>query len=257
MEELSGKSVLITGGGGGIGLAAARSFAKRGAKVALVDISAETGEAAVADLRASGHEAVFFRADVSRSEDVQAYVRDTVEAFGGIDVFINNAGWEGRVTPLVDYDEETFDRVIAINLKGVFLGLKHVLAQMYRQGSGSVINVSSLAGHVGSPGIIAYTASKHAVLGMTKTAALEAAKHGVRVNAVSPGAVDTQMLSNLADAQVGTDHQTAMQNYANAAANGRMATPQDIANVMLFLASDLSSHIAGQSFRVDGGRIMY
>lgn len=257
MKELFGKSVLITGGAGGIGFAAAETFAAQGAKVAIVDLSAEAGQKAVAALQEKGCEAIFVQADVSKAEQVEAYVRATTEAFGSIDVFINNAGWEGAVTPLIDYDEDTFDRVIAINVRGVFLGLKYVLRQMYAQGSGVVINVASVAGHVGSPGIIPYTASKHAVLGMTKTAALEAVKHGVRINAVSPGPVETRMIESLASGQPGQDHDAAMQAYANAAANGRMAVPQDVANVMLFLASDLSKHMLGQSFRVDGGRIMY
>jgi len=128
---------------------------------------------------------------------------------------------------------------------------------MYRQGGGVIINTSSLAGHIGSPGIVAYTASKHAVLGMTKTAAIEGAKHGVRVNAVSPGAVDTRMLRSLAQLNNPENSEVVMEKYTSDSPNGRLATVQDIANVMLFLASDLSNHISGQSFRVDGGRIMY
>lgn len=257
MIDLSGKVVLITGGGGGIGRAAAETFATAGAKVVIIDISAELGEEAVEHLQQKGGEALFIKADVSSSADVANYVRVAVDRFGRIDVFVNNAAWEGVVQSLVDYPEDVFDKVIGINVRGVFLGLKHVLPIMYAQGGGVIVNTSSIAGHVGSPGLIAYTASKHAVLGMTKTAALECAKFGVRVNAVSPGAVDTRMLRSLAQLKQPEEAAEAMQKYAVDSPNGRLATPQEIANVVLFLASDLSTHISGQSFRVDGGRIMY
>jgi NAD(P)-dependent dehydrogenase (short-subunit alcohol dehydrogenase family) len=257
MIDLSGNVVLITGGAGGIGRAAAEAFVRVGCRVVLADISAELGEEAVREISQGGGEAVFVKADVSEPEQVANYVRAARERFGRIDVFINNAAWEGVVQSLVEYPEEVFDKVIAINVRGVFLGLKHVLPVMYEQGGGVVINTSSIAGHIGSPGLVAYTASKHAVLGMTKTAALEGAKFNVRVNAVSPGAVDTRMLRSLAQSKQHEEAEAAMEKYALDSPNGRLATPEEIANVMLFLASDLSNHISGQSYRVDGGRIMY
>lgn len=257
MIDLSGRIALITGGAGGIGRAAARALSKAGARLVLADISQEHGEDAAREIRDAGGEAIFVQADVSQSDAVAGYVRAAVDHFGRIDIFINNAAWEGVVQSLVDYPDDVFDKVMAVNVRGVFLGLKHVLPVMYAQGGGIVINTSSIAGHIGSPGLVAYTASKHAVLGMTKTAAMEGAKRGVRVNAVSPGAVDTRMLHSLAELNRPDDAAGALQNYAHASPNGRLATPDEIANVMLFLASDLSNHISGQSFRVDGGRIMY
>ncbi len=256
MIDFSERVALVTGGGGGIGRAAAEAFAKAAASVVVVDISRELGEAAAHAIQARGGRAVYVHGDVSRSEDVAGYVRAALDAFGRIDIFINNAAWEGEVRSLVDYPDDTFDKVIAINIRGVFLGMKHVLPVMYAQKSGVVINISSLAGHVGSPGLVAYTASKHAVLGMTKTAALEGAPFGIRVNAVCPGAVDTPMLRSLAKAKRPDEPETAMERYASDSPNGKLARPEDIANSMLFFASDLSSHVSGQSLRIDGGRIM-
>ncbi len=256
MIDLSGKVAVITGGAGGIGRAAALVLVRAGAKVVVVDLMEDLGLDAVREIEALGGSAFFVRADVSKAEDVAAYVDAAHEHFSRIDIFINNAAWEGVVTSLVDYPDDIFDKVVAINIRGVFLGLKHVLPVMYAQGGGVVINTSSIAGHIGSQGLVAYTASKHAVLGMTKTAAMEGAKFNVRVNAVSPGAVDTRMLRSLANLKP-EDTEEAMRKYAVDSPNGRLATPEEIANVMLFLASDLSNHMSGQSFRVDGGRIMY
>lgn len=257
MIDLSDKVVVITGGAGGIGRATADTLARAGCRIVLVDVAAEAGEQAARDIMQTGREAIFVQADVSKAGEVKNYVDVAVERFGRIDIFINNAAWEGVVQSLIDYPDDVFDKVIDINVRGVFLGLKHVLPVMYAQGAGVVVNMASIAGHIGSPGLIAYTASKHAVLGMTKTAAMESAKFGVRVNAVSPGAVDTRMLRSLAQLKEPDEADVAMAKYAVDSPNGRLATPEEIANVVLFLASDLSNHISGQSFRVDGGRIMY
>ncbi|MBD0416875.1 SDR family NAD(P)-dependent oxidoreductase [Oryzicola mucosus] len=257
MIDLSGKVAVVTGGAGGIGRAAAQTFVRAGAKVVIVDISEDDGMRAAHEIEQSGGEALFVRADVSKAEDVVAYVAAAHERFGSIDVFLNNAAWEGVVESLVNYPDHVFDKVMAINIRGVFLGLKYVLPVMYAQGGGVVINTSSIAGHIGSPGLVAYTASKHAVLGMTKTAAIEGAKFNVRVNAVSPGAVDSRMLHSLAQLKQPGGAEVQMRKYAIDSPNGRLATPDQISNVMLFLASDLSNHMSGQSFRVDGGRIMY
>jgi 3alpha(or 20beta)-hydroxysteroid dehydrogenase len=257
MIDLSGKVALITGGAGGIGRAASQAFVRAGAKVVLVDLSKESGMEAASEIERQGGEALFVQADVSKAEEVAAYVSAARERFGRIDIFVNNAAWEGVVQSLVEYPDDVFDKVLAINIRGVFLGLKHVLPVMYAQGGGVVINTSSVAGHIGSPGLVAYTASKHAVLGITKTAAMEGARFNVRVNAVSPGAVDTRMLRSLAQLTQPEEAEEAMRKYAVGSPNGRLARPDEIANVMLFLASDLSNHMSGQSFRVDGGRIMY
>lgn len=257
MIDLSGKVALITGGAGGIGRAAAQAFVRAGAKIVIIDLIEEYGLEAVREIETDGGEAMFVKADVSKADEVAAYVAAAKERFGRIDIFVNNAAWEGVVQSLAEYPDDVFDKVIAINIRGVFLGLKHVLPVMYAQGGGVVINTSSIAGHIGSPGLVAYTASKHAVLGMTKTAATEGAKFNVRVNAVSPGAVDTRMLRSLAKLNRPDAEAAAMEKYAVDSPNGKLATPEEIANVMLFLASDLSAHMSGQSFRVDGGRIMY
>lgn len=256
MIDLSGKVALVTGGAGGIGRAVALVLARAGARVVVVDLAEASGKDTVCEIEALGGSALFVRADVSKADDVAHYVDAACKHFGRIDIFINNAAWEGVVTNLVDYPDDVFDKVVAINIRGVFLGLKHVLPVMYAQGAGVIINTSSIAGHIGSQGLVAYTASKHAVLGMTKTAATEGAKFNVRVNAVSPGAVDTRMLRSLASLKP-EDSEEAMRKYAADSPNGRLATPEEIANVMLFLASDLSSHMSGQSLRIDGGRIMY
>ncbi|WP_249366804.1 SDR family NAD(P)-dependent oxidoreductase [Neobacillus rhizophilus] len=256
MIDFSGKVALITGGGGEIGRAAAIALSKAGAKVAVVDISRELGEETVHAIKQQDGQAKYIYADVSKSEDVKNYVNKTVTEFGHIDVFINNAAWEGVVKPIVEYPDDVFDKLIGINVRGVFLGLKHVLPIMYAQNSGSIVNISSIAGHIGSPGLVAYTASKHAVLGMTKTAALEGAKLGIRVNAVCPGAVNTRMLHSLAKAKGPEAYQATMDKYETDSPDGRLAEPEEVANLVLYLSSELASHISGQSIRIDGGRVM-
>lgn len=186
-SDLEGKTVLITGGAAGIGAATASAFLEAGAKVAVVDVDADALKQFAADAGAGEDRLVTITADVSQEEDVRAYVQKTIEAFGTIDVFFNNAGIEGKVAPIVDQEVEDFDRVIAINVRGVWLGLKHVLPVMYEQKSGSVINTSSVGGLVaGSMAVSPYVTSKFAVHGMTRVVATEAAPHGVRVNSVHP-----------------------------------------------------------------------
>src|SRR6202020_1271563 len=195
--DFTGKVALITGGGGGIGRATALGFALRGAKVMVVDTDADAGHASVDIIAQRGGTAAFVQADVTRSASVKDYVEKTLAAYGRIDAFLNNAGIEGKVVPTQDYDEEIFDRVIAGNLKGVFLGLRYVLPVMLKQGSGAIVNTASMAGLFGAPGMPAYVASKHGVLGLTKVAATDVAALGVRVNAVCPGPVETRMMRSL------------------------------------------------------------
>ena len=175
-------------------------------------------------------------------------------AYGSIDCFHNNAGIEGSVAPTAEYDEAMFDAVLGVNVKGVFLGLKHVLPEMIRQGGGAIVNTASVAGLVGTPGMPAYVASKHAVIGLTKTAAGEVARQGIRVNAVCPGPVDTRMIHSL-EAQLSPgDPASVNQRYQASLPTGRYSTAEEIANMVLFLCSDLASNTTGGHFVVDGGR---
>lgn len=250
-----GKVALITGGGNGIGRAAAIGFATRGAKVVVVDRDAAAGEATTGIVRQQGGDALFVAADVTQSGDVRNYVRLALDRYGAIDCFHNNAGIEGSVAPTYQYDEDMFDRVMAVNVKGVFLGLRHVLPVMIEQGRGSVVNTSSVAGLVASPGMPAYVASKHAVIGLTKTAAGEVARSGVRVNAVCPGPIDTRMIHSL-EAMLNPDDPAGVgSRYQSNIPIGRYGTAEEVANLVIFLSSDLASNITGAQYLVDGGRI--
>src|SRR5439155_6921702 len=216
----------------------ALGFANRGAKVVIVDRDAGGGEATAGVVRQQGGEALFVQADVTNSADVQAYVTKAVDAFGRIDCFHNNAGIEGKVANTADYDEAMFDAVMAVNVKGVFLGLKYVLKQMLKQKTGgAIVNTASVAGLVGTPGMPAYVASKHAVLGLTKTAAGEVARQGIRVNAVCPGPVDTRMIHALEEQLSPGDPASVGKRYQAALPTGRYTTVEEIANMVLFLCS--------------------
>jgi NAD(P)-dependent dehydrogenase (short-subunit alcohol dehydrogenase family) len=249
------KVALVTGGANGIGRATALGFAGRGAKVVIVDRDATGGEATAGIVRQQGGEALFVQADVTRADSVQTYVSKAVGAFGRIDCFHNNAGIEGKVADTADYDEAMFDSVMAVNVKGVFLGLKYVLKQMLAQKTGgAIVNTASVAGLMGSPGMPAYVASKHAVIGLTKTAAGEVARQGIRINAVCPGPVDTRMIHALEEQLAPGDAKSIGERYQAAQPTGRYTTVEEIANMVLFLCSDLASNTTGGQFVVDGGR---
>ena len=252
--NFTGKVALITGGGGGIGRATALAFAARGAKVVVVDFDPQIGEDTVSAVHAAGGDARFVQADVTKSADVRNYVKAAVNAYGRIDCFFNNAGIEGKVMPIQEYDEDVFDAVIAVNLKGVFLGLRHVLPVMLQQGGGTVVNTASVAGLFGGPGMPAYVASKHAVLGLTKVASADVAGQGVRVNAVCPGPVETRMMRSL-EAQRNPNDPAAIADAMRAGMpTGRYTMPEEIANTVLFLCSELSGNMTGTQVVVDGGR---
>ncbi|MGV0819133.1 SDR family NAD(P)-dependent oxidoreductase [Martelella sp. AMO21009] len=251
MPRLKDKIALITGGGAGIGLETARLFLKEGARVALVDLRAEDLKKAAESLGSS--DVLTVAADVSSPEDTARYVRETVERFGRIDIFFNNAGIEGKVAPLAEQKIEDFDRVIAVNVRGPFLGLQHVLPVMMKQKSGSIINMSSIAGLKGSPNVAPYITSKHAVVGLTRAAAVEAAVANVRVNSVHPSPVNTRMMRSLEDGFSPGHGDEVKNQLASTIPLGRYGESADIANLVLFLASDESAFITGAQYPVDGG----
>lgn len=249
--DLNQKVVLITGGAAGLGAAAARAFLAEGCRVAIVDISADALAETRTALGAGPDRLIAVAADVSKEEDVKRYVDETVAAFGTIDVFFNNAGIEGKVAPIVDQRTEDFDRVMAVNVRGTWLGLKHVLPIMYAKKSGSVINTSSIGGLVAGPMPVSpYVTSKFAIHGMTRVVANEAAAYQVRVNSVHPSPVNTQMMRSL-EAGSGASQEA----IASSIPLGRYAESEDIANMVLFLASEKSSFVTGSQFRVDGGML--
>ena len=252
--EFTGKVALITGGGGGIGRATALGFARRGARVMVVDHDAAQGQATAGVVVQQGGEAKFHQADVTKSASVQDYVKATLDAYGRIDCFFNNAGIEGKVVPIQDYEEDVFDQVIAVNLKGVFLGMRHVLPVMLQQGSGTVVNTASVAGLFGGPGMPAYVASKHGVLGLTKVASSDVAPYGIRVNAVCPGPVETRMMRSLESQRNPNDPELVHKAYSATMPTGRYTLPEEVADVVLYLSSDLSGNVTGTHIVIDGGR---
>ena len=252
MKRMQNKVVIITGGSGGLGRGTAKRLLEEGAAVVLVDIDPAGLDAAAKKLDA-GDRVLTVKADVTREEDVRRYVDATIERFGRIDVFFNNAGIEGQVAPLEEQPIEMFDKVMAINVRGAYLGLKHVLPHMYKAGSGSVINTSSIAGLQGSAKVLPYVTSKHAMTGMTKVAALEAARYKVRVNSIHPSPVNTRMMRSLEAGFDPDNAEGAKAMLENAIPLGRYGEPEDVANLVLFLASDESRFITGAHYRIDGG----
>jgi NAD(P)-dependent dehydrogenase (short-subunit alcohol dehydrogenase family) len=245
---VSGPVVLITGGLTGIGRAAAIAFAKAGNRVVVSGRRPDAGEAVAGELRALGAEAEFIQADVRKEEDVRRLVDRTVERFGRLDAAINNAGTEGKPGPLVEQTADSYAATFDTNVLGTLLSMKHELRVMTAQGAGSIVNISSTYGHEGAKGASIYAGSKHAVEGMTKSAALEAAGSGVRVNAVAPGPTDTGMLNRF----TGTaERKAALQSGVPL---GRIGQPEEIARAIVFLASDAASFVTGQIVAVDGGK---
>jgi NAD(P)-dependent dehydrogenase (short-subunit alcohol dehydrogenase family) len=244
---MSTQVVLITGGLTGIGRAAAVAFAKKGAKVVVAGRRDEAGTALVAELRAFGSEAEFIKADVRQEDDVRALVDRTVARFGRLDVAVNNAGTEGQVGPITDQSAESYAATFDTNVLGVVLSMKHEVRVMQRQGSGSIINISSTYGHEAAVGASLYVGSKHAVEGITKSVALETAKSGIRVNAVAPGPTDTGMLSRF----TGTPENKAA--LVTGVPMGRLGRSEELANAIVFIASDEASFITGHILNVDGG----
>jgi NAD(P)-dependent dehydrogenase (short-subunit alcohol dehydrogenase family) len=251
MGLASGKAVLVTGAAAGIGRATALKFAAEGAKLALADIDAEGARETEALIRKAGGEAFACRCDVTRAAEVAAVVRQAVEVFGRIDCACNNAGIGGKVAPLAEQSEQHFDHVIAVNLKGVFLCLRAEIPVMVHQGGGAIVNVASVAGLSGFLGLSPYVASKHAVAGLTKNAALDYAKQGVRVNAVCPGSIDTRMLESLAEQVAGLGKMREVLDPLHPI--GRIGTPEEVAELIVWLCSPRASFLTGAIIPVDGG----
>lgn len=251
MARLQGKVAVITGGSGGIGKVVAQRFLDEGAKVVLVDLFQDVLDEVKNELNSDHVLAV--QADVTKEEDVINYVQKTIEKFGTIDVFFNNAGIEGKVQNLVDIALEDFEKVLNVNVRGVFLGLKHVIPVMTEKGSGSIINTSSVAGLGGTPGVAPYVTSKHAVVGLTKVAALEVAKSNIRVNSIHPSPVNTRMMRSLEAGFNPDNAEGAQAQFAAGIPLGRYGESDDIASLVVFLASDESSFISGSQYRIDGG----
>ncbi|WP_311276548.1 glucose 1-dehydrogenase [Methylobacterium sp. WCS2018Hpa-22] len=239
------KVVFVTGAASGIGRAAALAFAAEGARVAIADRSEETLEDSRAEIEAAGGEVLAIRCDVSLPEEVEAAIARTVERFGRLDCAFNNAGVENRATPVHEIELDEWDRILGINLRGTFLCMKYELAQMVRQGGGVVVNTSSGAGIRGVAGGAAYAASKHAIIGLTRSAALDYARKNIRVNAILPGNIETPMM----DRFTGGDVQKAI----DLEPVGRLGKPEEIAEAVLWMCSDLGGFVTGAATVIDGG----
>ncbi len=252
MERLNDKVALITGGAGGIGMATAKLFLAEGAKVVIVDIGKEALEKASTEL--DSEDLSYCLADVSKAGDTQNYVNHTLNVFGKIDIFFNNAGIEGTSKPIAEYPDEIFDKVIAVNLKGVWLGCKHVIPKM--EEGGSVMITSSVAGLKGFAGLGAYVATKHAVIGIMRVAALENANRKIRVNTIHPGPVNNDMMRRIEQDMSPDSPKEVMKGFEATVPFGRYAESGEIAEMALFLASDESKYITGCTHLVDGGMLM-
>jgi NAD(P)-dependent dehydrogenase (short-subunit alcohol dehydrogenase family) len=245
-RQFDGKVAIVTGGASGIGYACALTFARGGAKVVVADMDQEGGNRAVAEIKAAGGDAIFTRTDVSRPDAVEAMVAAAIESFGRLDIAVNNAGIGGEAAPVGDYTIEGWNRVININLTGVFYCMRYEIPRMLETGGGVIVNMASILGTVGFAMSSAYVAAKHGVLGLTKTAALEYAKQGIRVNSVGPGFIMTPLISSAMDeatqAMISGMHPL-----------GRMGEAQEVADLVIFLCSDQASFMTGGYYLVDGG----
>ena len=245
MGDLNGKVAIVTGAAKGIGESTAKLFAKEGARVTVSDVDVENGEKVVKAINENGGEAIFVKSDASKAEDHEELVKKTVDAFGKLDIAVNNAGIGGPLAKTAEYPLEGWEKVINLNLNGVFYGTKFQIAEMLKNGGGSIVNIASILGQVGTANSPAYVAAKHGVVGLTKTAAIEYAKEGIRVNSVGPGYIKTPLLNVLDDDTL--DMLKGMHPI------GRLGKPEEVAEIILWLASDKASFVTGNYYAVDGG----
>lgn len=245
-----GKVAIVTGGSYGIGRATAVAFAARGAKVIIADWLEDIEQQTLKQIKAVGGQAVFVNCDVSKSNEVSAMVEKTVSTYGRLDYAFNNAGIEGATANTHECTEENWDKTINVNLKGIWLCMKYEIVEMLKQGKGAIVNCASVAGLIGFPGLPAYVVSKHGVVGLTKTAALENAKQQIRINAVCPGVIHTDMIDRI----TGMDKEAEKQ-FINMEPVGRMGKPEEVAEAVMWLCSDAASFVTGHSMPVDGGWI--
>jgi NAD(P)-dependent dehydrogenase (short-subunit alcohol dehydrogenase family) len=253
MQNLSGKVALVTGAAGEIGTATARLMASRGARLALTDVKTEALNTLKTELEAGGTEILTLSHDVSLEVSWVEVMAQVKARFGALHVLVNNAGIGGAPAAIPNYPLEAFEKVMAVNVTGVFLGMKHAIALMLESGAGSIVNISSVAGVIGSPGMIAYNASKHAVIGLTRGAAAEWSRKGIRVNSVNPGPLDSSMMRGYDESLKPGKGEEVRQNLERLIPLRRYGTPPEIAQVIAFLASDDSSLVTGAVYLADGG----
>lgn len=245
---LENKVALVTGGGQGIGEAVAKCYAKAGAKVVVVDYNEVTANKVADEINATGGNAVAFKADVTKEDEVKAMVKFTLDRYGKLDCACNNAGKSSQALNMIDTPVENFDEVFALDVRGVFFCCKEEINAMHKNGGGAIVNISSTSGLLGNPGIVPYNTSKHAVLGLTKSVALEECKNNIRINAVCPGVTETPLIADLKQNDPDT-----YQLFCTQIPQGRLAKPEEIGNVVVFMSSDMSSYMVGSTVVVDGG----
>ena len=253
-KPLAGRRAIVTGGAGGIGSAVVDQLAAGGASVAVVDLNGDAAQqVAERAAAASGADAMGLAADVTASADVEGYYRQVTDRFGGVDMVFNNAGMNGDIVDIAEYSDELFDRIVAVNQRGVYLGTKHAARMMLGNGGGSIVNTAAIAGVDGLAGMVGYIASKHGVVGITRGAALELATKGVRVNCVCPAPVNTELMRAVEQAASPEDPEAARKAFAAPVPMGRYGEPDEVAELVVFLLSDAARYITGSVITVDGG----